>query len=331
MKVKFKTAQILCLFFGGVTTLVYGVTNTKSSEPKTIRIGIIEPIKHQAMDEIVAGFNGVIDQYNKQQNKNRVTIQVENAQADMNLEHAIIQKMNVAKYDIIAPIGVDATYMTISQTKNIPIVSIASDLGDKERNKLNPCNVAVVHDEISNTQLLNFAHDAYPEVTKILVIYSNSNKVFPEVTNLEQVASSMNIIINKKMVTSLSELNSTLKQSIKDNQMIFILKDHLVVSAIANIAQVANDKQIPLFTSDQGSVVDGGGFALGVQEQDIGKYSANLAVQIIDGKSACSIPIINMTDLDVFINQKALIKSGQNPQSIIDAAKKSNYKVRIVD
>ena len=141
----------------------------------------------------------------------------------------------------------------------------------------------------------------------------------------------MNIIINKKMVTSLSELNSTLKQSIKDNQMIFILKDHLVVSAIANIAQVANDKQIPLFTSDQGSVVDGGGFALGVQEQDIGKYSANLAVQIIDGKSACSIPIINMTDLDVFINQKALIKSGQNPQSIIDAAKKSNYKVRIVD
>lgn len=312
-----------------ILTTFFSLSNA-GNQPKIITIGIIEPIKHQAMDEIVAGFSSVTDKYNQEQNGNKIVIRVENAQADMNLEHAIIQKMKLAKYDVIAPIGVDATYMTLSQIKNTPVVSIASDLNDKQRNKLKPCNVAVVHDEISNTKLIDFANIAYPKVSKILLIYSNSNKVFPQVANFEQVAHAKGISVNKKMVTSLPELNNTLRQSVKDNQMIFILKDHLIVSAIADIAQVAARQKIPLVTSDEGSVINGGGVALGVPEREIGKQSANLALQIIGGKMACSLPIDDMTNLYVFINKQSLVKSGQNPQQIIEAANKSHYVVKIV-
>jgi len=310
-----------------VATIAHATTTTK---PQIITIGIIEPIKHQAMDEIVSGFTQVTDQYNKQQSTNKIVIKVENAQADANLERAIIQKMALANYDIIAPIGVDATYMTLSQIKDKPVISIASDINEKDRTKMDPCHVAVVHDEISNQQMLNFSQAAYPNVKKILLVYSNSNKVFPEVANFKQIAKSKNIEVNAVMVNSLAEMDMTLKQSIKDNQMIFILKDHLIVSAIANIAKIANSKKIPLVTSDQGSVVGGGGFALGVPEKNIGIDSAKLALDIIKGTPTCSIPIVDMTDLRVFINKKALIISGQNPQTVIDTATKLKYKIEIV-
>ena len=286
-------------------------------------IGIIEPLEHKAMDEIVAGFTETMSKlYHKP-----VKIKVENSQNDANLERAIIQKMHDEGYNVILPIGTDATEMTLSIAKEQPVVSLASDMSDEARKKLNPCHVAIVHDEISPKQLLTFIHQVYPNIKEISLIHSSANKVFPEVEETVAAGKAVGITVKHVMISSLPELTSAVASLPTSTQAIFILKDHLIVSGVGTLAKAAESRHIPLITSDQGSVQDGAGFALGVHEREIGVEGAKLTAEILNGKSACDLPISEMTNLTVFVNKAAITRENQSLDTISQAAKQLGYKV----
>src|SRR5689334_13789028 len=112
--------------------LLISLTGCKPKHSSAVVIGIIEPLEHAAMNEIVKGFSDTLSKlYNKP-----VLIKVENAQNDANLQRAIIQKMRDANYKIIVPIGVGATQMSLSMTQEQAIVSLASDLSAADRKQL---------------------------------------------------------------------------------------------------------------------------------------------------------------------------------------------------
>jgi putative ABC transport system substrate-binding protein len=308
-----------------ITILLAITTSSCSDHPKIITIGIIEPLEHKAMNEIVEGFSETL----KKEYKQPIILDIENAQNDPNLKRAIIQKMIDQQEAIIAPIGVDAAEMTLSMTKNtrIPIVSLASDLTQKDRKKLNPCHVAIVHDEINPATIIHFIHQVYPSLTQLTLIHSSANKVFPEVNEAVAAGKLEGITIQPMMVSSLPELTTAVAALPSKTQGLFILKDSLIVSGISTLSHAASQQHIPLITSDQGSVEDGAGFALGVHEKQIGVEGAKLSAAILKGTPACELPIAQMKNLTVFINQKALLNSQQKIDSIKSAAKKLNYVI----
>jgi putative tryptophan/tyrosine transport system substrate-binding protein len=129
------------------------------------------------------------------------------------------------------------------------------------------------------------------------------------------------------MVSSLPELSSVTNNIASDTQGILILKDSLIVSGISTLANAAKDKQIPLITSDQGSVQSGADFALGVHERQIGVEGGKLAAEILSGKPACDLPVVEMRTLTVFVNPHALQLTGQHIDVITSTAKNMNYVV----
>ncbi len=318
---------ILTLLSTCFTSISYADANaTKTTKP--ITIGIIEPLQHKAMDEIISGFK----QSFAANYKGAVTIKIENAQNDINLQRAIIQKMKNANYDMLVPIAVGPTQMTLSMVQNKPVVSLASDFSATDRSKLKGCNVVAVHDEISAVQTLNFIHQAYPKVNNILLIHSSADKVLPDVQKTKDVAKQYGITVNNAMISNLSELNNTTLQSIRANtQLILVLKDSLVVSGIPSLVKIASDKKLPLVTSDQGSVQDGAMLALGVHEKQIGIEGGILAAAVLNGKNICQMPMVNMTKLTVFVNKNSLKLSGQDLAPITSAATKSGYPVEYVN
>jgi putative ABC transport system substrate-binding protein len=291
-----------------------------------IVIGIIEPIEHNAMAKIVAGFSEKL----QEQYHHPVIIKVENAQNDMNLERAIIQKMQAANYTMIVPIGVAATQMTLAMVHDRPVISLASDFSHADQEKMRPCNVAVVHDEISPQQLLAFIHATYPQLTQLTLIHSAADKVLPDVQATIDAGKALGITVHHMMVATLPDLYSTAQALPADTQAIFVLKDNLIVSGISTLAKVAEQRHIPLITSDQGSVQEGAGFALGVHEREIGVQGAELAAAVLNGRGICSLPIADMNKLTVFINQNAVGEEGQNIKLIKQAAAASNYQIELV-
>ncbi|HSW68795.1 MAG TPA: ABC transporter substrate binding protein [Gammaproteobacteria bacterium] len=313
------------LFTACLAAIICALTLTACQQKKTpaIHIGIVVPLQHKAMDEIVEGFAESLKKTYHQPFK----LNIANAQNDANLERAIISQMRDENVDIIVPIGTDATQMTAAIVHSQPIVSLASDFSEKNREKLNPCNMAIVHDEISPVRLIQFIHAVYPSLTQLTLIHSSANKVFPEVAETIAAGKKNGIKIKDMMVTTLPELISTASNISDDTQGIFILKDHLLVSGVSILAKIAKDRHIPLMTSDQGSVQDGAGFALGVHEKEIGVEGGKLAAAILNNTPSCHLPIAEMNKLTVFINKNAMQQFAQNSSVVANAAKKLHYGI----
>lgn len=291
------------------------------------KIGIIVPLEHKAMDEIVAGFTETLS------NEMKIPLQfkVQNAQGDMNIERAIIQQMNNSQYDMVVPIGITATQMSLATIHHQPIIGLAAHFTEKERKEVKPCNITAVHDEIPLTKSLAFLHRAYPNLTQLTLVHSAEDKVFRQVDEARASGISLGITVKPLMVPTLNELYSIAKAIPANSQGIFVLKDHTIASGIATLAMVAKDRHLPLMTSDQDSVLVGAGFSLGVPEREIGVLGAKLAKAVLDGQPVCSIPIVDMPNIRVFINQKMLTDEGQSQAPIIKAAKESGYPIEFVD
>ncbi len=307
--------------------LMSGLLAACQQQPSNMKkIGIIIPIEVKAMDEIVKGFEASL------QAKSPVPLAftVENSQGDINMERAIIAQMQAQNYDIVAPIGTDATEMTLAMLHDRPIVSLAASYSQQQRKQLRKCQVAVVHDEIPVAKSIAFLHEAYPQLKNIVLIHSASDKIFPEVQDAILAGKQYGITVKDMMAPTLNDIYSVANNIPANTQAIFVLKDSLIVSGITTLEIAAAKNHIPLYTSDQGSVQDGAAFALGVHEREIGEEGGKLAAEILQGKPACSLPIVEMQNLTVFINPTALAKAGQSLAPIAQAAAQQHYKIELV-
>lgn len=315
--------QLICKVITGllITITLFGCKQSTSNEKK---VGVIVPIEHKAMDAIVAGFTETLNNASEQP----VKIKVANAQGDVNIQRAIIQQMRDEGYNLIVPIGTATTQMTVAMVHTQPIVSVAANFYAEDRSKLNPCNITVVHDEISPKQIVAFIHKAYPKLKQLTLIHSAAEKIYPDVKVAVAAGKQLGIAIKPVMVPTLNELYAVANNLPAGTQGIFVLKDNLIVSGISTLSISAAKNHLPLITSDQGSVQDGAGFALGVPEKQIGVEGGKLAARVLAGTPACDIPMVDMTKLTVFINKDNLRKENQPIEDIIKAAKAANYDVQ---
>lgn len=295
-------------------------TPPKTTAPKALQVGIIIPIEHHAMDEITQGFEDTLSANLKQP----VEFQVMRAQGDINLQRSMILQLQSKNIDLFAPIATQPTEMTASMIKDRPIVGLAALLPDSARAH---SELALVDDEITPTQIIQFVHAIYPQKKQFALVYSNSDKIIPQVNEAVAAGAALGMQINKRMITTLPDLYSVSQSLSSQTEGILVLKDVLVVSGIATLSKVADDKHIPLITSDDGSVQNGAGFALGVKEYQIGVEGAKVALQILQGTPATDIPVVKMTNLSVFINKQALALQGQDRAAIQKQADLRHYAI----
>lgn len=310
---------IAIVLFSGISLLVFSnaqfsnetseiIQYPKNSNEKAPTFGILIPLEHTSLTEIVTGFTNVV-----KKNYPSAVFNIQNAQGDIKLQRAIIEQFVGQKVDIIVPIGTTSTQMTLAYVKTIPIVSLAADVSEEERQKLNPRNMTGVLDEIGGEKKLNFIRQVYPNIKKISIIaHSGNEKNFDEISEIESYAKKLNIAIQTLTIHTLPELETVIQSIDKDSEAILVLKDHLIVSGIRLLIPTAIERDIPLITSDEGSVQDGASFALGIQERTIGENGGALAVQIIEGQDVSSLRMQDVSELSVFYNQAAFSKGKQH-------------------
>lgn len=312
---------ILCIFLSSL----FFIHHHHHSAKGVTRIGIILPIEHQALREIVAGFtNEIKNRYAKP-----VEIKVENAQGDPSLMRAIVTQMRDEHYDLLVPIATSTTQMTASLVQKQPVVGLAAEYPEKERKERKFCNIGIVDDEIDKRQIIAFIRTAYPQIKNMVIIYSAADKIFPEVAEIDIATRSYGINLHKLMVQNLMDLASVASAIPKDTQAIFILKDNLIASGISTLIKVAAERKIFLITSDDGTVREGASFAVGVHEREIGEEGARLASKLLNGIPACKLAAVKMTKPTIFINAQALARLKQDPINIERAARMLNYSVEI--
>jgi putative ABC transport system substrate-binding protein len=288
-----------------------------------VKVGVLVPMQHQAMTEITKGFKQEL----QKSYHGKITFLVKNAQGDANLQRAILQEFIQQKVDLIAPIGTEATQMALAMIKNKPIIGIAAKYSEKQRQLRKPCNVTVVDDEISVTMQMAFMHDVMPQLKQITLVHSPGDKIMPEVQDCIKYGKQYGIQVQDLTVQQLSDLYTISSHISASSQAIFILKDSLIVSGIRTLVQQGKKRDIPVISSDDGSVQNGAVFALGVKERQIGVIGAKLAARVLQGVVICKIPIATMENPFVFINVAAAQELKLKVSFIEKMAKAHSYQV----
>ncbi len=303
-----------------------------------VSIGIIVPARHHALDDIVRGFKEVIQSSDYAE---QLEVIEGNAEGDINIQRAIIQKFIDKGVSVYAPIGVAPSHMVsmmLKSNSDVDIVGLATDLQEGDRFNRNPCNITAVNDDVPIADVVKFLVNYFKDMKKITVVYSDSNKIVPEVLSLEEELHKYGVILQKLMIHELKDMYNVSGVVNSDSQGIFVLKDNLVVSGIDILIEQARKRKIPLVTSDEGSVLRGAYFALGVNESDIGREGARLALALVasyfgdeDKIDACSLPIFHMKNKAmVYLNKEAIAKGYVDTEAVEQSAQKYGYKLNIV-
>lgn len=304
----------------GLLVLVCLAGLTGCQKEKSTTVGVIVPLEHQAMDEIVGGLKTTLESTHP-----HIEVMVKNAQGDQTLQRTIIQQMIQQKTDLLVPIGTATSQMTLAMSKQQPVVSLAAypdNLpGTKER-------LSVVVDEIPPQVHFDFMRHYLPDFKKVTVVYSSQDKCFHEVEVLEQLASQSQVQLQKLMVRENHELFTISQVIDSDSQAIFILKDHPIASSVQVLMRQAQKLQIPVITSDEGSIKAGGCFAVGVKEGDIGRQGAKNIAHYFTHQTMPETTVVEK--LYLFVNPSQCQTVGIDIEKLKQVAKQFNYQIEVV-
>ncbi len=291
--------SLLIFFISFILLAVVLLKGCQISKDSRIVVGVVAPMEHAAMDAIKEGVLEVLD------SREDVVVRYFNAGGDLNLQHAMISQMENSDVDLIMPIGSSVMQMAINFIKKKPIVGLAANFSTEEQVALSAKNVTCVVDELPLAIHVKFMKKIIDDLNMITVIYSGSEKITPEIEELRELAIKEGLDVQFLLVQQMSDI-FLLSSHISDkSQAIFILKDHLVVSSVVTLIDVARKLNIPLIAADEGSITEGASFAIGVTEMDIGKQGALMALDIIDGVRPVDIPVSTVEKNRLFVNRKA--------------------------
>ena len=281
---------------------------------------MILPIQHQALDDIVLGFKEkIVRAYNKP-----VKITVYNAHGDYNVQNAMIQQAKQRKnIDLVVPVTTTVLQSAASVIHDRPVLGIAAMYTEKERLSRAHKNLTVVQDEIDPKHFLTLIKWVFPDIKKIAVVYSNDAKIHDDVILFQKLCKDENIKLQKLRVSELIDLYSVSRAIDHDAGVIFIFKDNLIASGIETLNQQALKHNIPVVTSDEGTVKKGADFSLGVTEKDIGVEGAVIASKILNGAEVAQMPVYSIENLNVFYN----VNSKVNYQIIEKVSKELGYRL----
>jgi putative tryptophan/tyrosine transport system substrate-binding protein len=285
-----------------------GTDEAGSSEEKTYKVGITQFVTHPSLDGATEGFKKALEEEGL-----TVEYDEQNANGDQTTVQTIAANLAGDDVDLIFANATPSALAALNATKEIPIVFTsvtdpveAQLVQTMEEPGGNVTGTADMHpDAIPNT--VKFIHENFPDATIGTVYSAGEPNSVVQVELMKKAAEElgMKAPVESTVATS-AEVKQAAESLVGKADVIFVVTDNTVVSALESVVQVANEKDIPLFVGELDSVDRGGFAAYGFSYEDIGYEAGIMAAQILKGeKQPSELPAQYPQNLKLVINKKA--------------------------
>ena len=271
------------------------------------KVMITQITSHPSLDLIV---KGVVQELEKN-GCVLANITVKNAQGNITTATQIAQKMASDQPDIIIAISTPSaqTAQKALQGMSIPLVfgGVTDPLGAKlVKNLPQPENLTTGTIDLPEADdqvdlMLKFI----PNLKTVGLIYNPSepNTVY-QLDLLKAALAKKHLKFVEATAAKTSDVKTVTLSILSDIQAIFIANDNTVVSALQPLLKAAEEANIPVFASDPESVEKGALAALANDQEEVGRATGSVAVQILKGVNPASIPIQQLKTAKIYTNQK---------------------------
>lgn len=294
-------------------------------EIEVLNIGIVQIVEHPSLNTIRESFINQLAEKGFVDGEN-IVIDYQNAQGDQTNLKTIADKFVNNKYDLIIAIATPSAQAVVGSTDEIPVVfsactdpigaGLVEDMDNPGK------NVTGTSDAVSAEKIMELALEITPDIKTIGALYNSSEtNSISVVDNLKEYAENNGMTVIDATVTNSSEVQQVTQSLIGKVDAIFSPIDNTIASSMPVVAQVANKSQVPLYVGANSMVKDGGLATYGINYTILGKETADMAVEILNGKNPGEIPVKTMTDIEIYVNKSTAEKIGfEIPSEILEAA-----------
>lgn len=286
-----------------------GGKSSGGSDGDKLKVGIIQMIENGAFNDMREGF---IDELaEKGYGEDKVEFVYKCAQGDATNLQTIAQSMADGSYDLVCTIATPPTQAMVNLNSDTPVVfvsvsapveaGILTSMEKPDKNATGTSNAIPIN------EIFEFANKLTPDVKTYGFLYCTSevNSV-TTVENAKEYCDKNNIKYKESVVTNSAEVQQAVQALVGEVDAIFIPNDSVIQASMSLVTEVARESKIPVYGSSA-TMVDSGAFAtIAISDKGIGAESADMAVEILEGKSAEDVPSIVVPASDTVINKKTL-------------------------
>ena len=301
-----------------------GSKNAESGD-EMFKVGIIQLMEHPSLDTIRESIIEGLEDEGYVEGEN-LKIEYQNGQNDMSTMKNIAQTFVGDECDVIVAIATPAAQAALSETTEIPIVfaAITDPVGAGLVDSLdNPGgNVTGTSDEVSAEMIMNLAKDITPDFKTIGVLYNiGEDKSVSVVAQLKEYAGENGYKVIESTVTNTGEVQQAAQYLADKVDIVFSPIDNTVASSMAVATETFNNAGIPFYVSADSMVNDGGLATCGIDYTVLGRETAAMIADILEGADPAAIAVRKMSEMSVYVNKEtAKALNIEIPQAILDKA-----------
>ena len=292
---------------GNTSTETNATSEATSIDEEMKTVAIVQYVEHPSLDTIRESIIAELGAEGYVEGEN-LTIDYQNAQADQSNLNTIASKFVGEKADLIIAIATPAAQAVAAATSEIPGVfsAVTDPVSAKLVDNLDKPsgNVTGTSDAIPVDETFELCKALTPDVEKIGFLYTasevNSQSVIEEAKTL---AKEYGFEFEESTITNSSELQQAAEILAGKVDAIYTPIDNGIASAMPVLAEVGKSAGIPVYVGADSMVADGGYATVGINYQDLGKKTAEMVVDILEGTAISDVPVATLDHFYKVINE----------------------------
>ena len=259
-------------------------TAAETTEVKSYSVAIVQQLSHSSLDEIHEAISAELKARAEAAGV-ALTISDYNGQNDTTMLGQIGAQALDDKVDMIIPIATLAaqTMVTAAEGTGTPIVYAACS--DPETAGLTGLdNVTGTSDALNTPFILDMMLAVNPEIKTVGLLFSNSedNSITP-IAEAKKYLDEKGIAYLEKTGNTTDEIVAAAASLVGRVDAVFTPTDNRVMDAEVAVAEILNEAGIPHYTGADSFVQFGAFTTCGVNYTELGKYTADMAFDILEG------------------------------------------------
>ena len=259
-------------------------TAAETTEVKSFSVAIVQQLSHSSLDEIHEAISAEL-KASAEAAGVELTISDYNGQNDTTMLGQIGAQALDDKVDMIIPIATLAaqTMVTAAEDTGTPIVYAACS--DPETAGLTDLdNVTGTSDALNTPFILDMMLAVNPDIKTVGLLFSNSedNSITP-IAEAKKYLDEKGFAYLEKTGNTTDEIVAAAASLVGRVDAVFTPTDNRVMDAEVAVAEILNEAGIPHYTGADSFVQFGAFTTCGVNYTELGKYTADMAFDILEG------------------------------------------------
>ena len=256
-----------------------------AAEPaaKSYRIAVVQQLDHASLDQIRTAIEAELDAKAAEKG---ITIEYKdfNGQNDATTLNQIGTQVVSDKYDAVIPIATLAAQCMATACADSKTPVIYAAISDPAAADLTDIDyVTGTSDALNTESIMNMMFAVNPDIKTVGLLYSNSeaNSQTP-IAEAKAYLDSKGIAYVEKTGNTNDEIMTAAASLVGQVDAVFTPTDNVVMAAAAAVSDTLTKGGIPFYTGADSFVTAGAFATCGVNYTDLGTYTADMALDILE-------------------------------------------------